>query len=490
MELALLILRLFLVAIFGIAAGAKLADFSGTKKAVAEFGVPGSLSMLSSILLIAAELVVVALLLFRSTSWYGAMGAAALLGIFVAGMLYQLVQGRSPDCHCFGQISSESVGVSSVVRNVVFLVPAFILIYRGQFDQGPELGSLDRTSVQTILLIALIFIGTAAIDYLRRIAKKQDEIVRRIDLLDMIAAETTAVNRDDAGSPHDGLPIGAILPDFVLSDLEDRHVHSGDLVKERPAILFFISPTCEPCAALAPRIEVWANDFAGRVDVFFISSGEKVANEKKFGTAANLFLDEDRRFAKAVSARWTPSALLVGADRRIASHVAAGDVAITELAERALAQGSEDFAPILLSSERPVQHSVQVGERVPQFSVQAMTGETVSTESLHGKRTMLVFWGMECPHCVAMAPDLKAWESSKNGDSSDLIVFSDGDLETNRSLGLTSPIIIEAGRQVAANLGMFGTPSAILVDENSRFASEVAVGAPQIWALVGHNPNK
>jgi thiol-disulfide isomerase/thioredoxin len=261
-------------------------------------------------------------------------------------------------------------------------------------------------------------------------------------------------------------------------------------VKDRAAILFFISPTCEPCAALAPRIETWANDLADRVDVIFISSGEKVANQKKFGSGAKLFLDEDRYFAKAVSARWTPSALLVGADRRIASHVAAGDVAITELAEKAIAQGPEDFAPILLSTERPVQHSVQVGERVPQFSVQAMTGEAVSTEELLGKQTMVVFWGTACPHCVAMAPDLKAWESTKNGDSPDLLVFSDGDLETNRALGLNSPIIIEPTREVAADLGMFGTPSAILVNENGRFASEVAVSAAQIWALVGYNPNK
>lgn len=490
MELALLILRLFLVAIFGIAAGAKLADFSGAKKAVVDFGVPSSLSMVAATLLVAAELVVVALLLFKSTSWYGAIGAAVLLGIFVAGMLYQIAQGRSPDCHCFGQISSEPVGVSSVVRNLVFLVPATILIYRGQFDQGPELATLDRASVQTILLIASIFIGTAAIDYLRRIAKKQDEIVRRIDLLDMVAAESTAVNRDDAGSPHDGLPIGAILPDFELNDLEDRHLQSLDLVKERPAILFFVSPTCEPCAALTPGIVTWANDLAGRVDVVFITSGEKVANEKKFGAAEHLYLDEYRRFAKAVSARWTPSALLVGADGRIASHVAAGDVAITELAEKVIAQGDGDFAPVLLSTERPVQHSVQVGERVPQFSLRAMTGDSVSTEELLGRQTMVVFWGTTCPHCVAMVPDLRAWESNKNGDSPDLLVFSDGDLETNRALGLNSPIIIEPTRDVAADLGMFGTPSAILINENGRFASELAIGAPQIWALVGHNPNK
>jgi hypothetical protein len=34
-------------------------------------------------------------------------------------------------------------------------------------------------------------------------------------------------------------------------------------------------------------------------------------------------------------------------------------------------------------------------------------------------------------------------------------------------------------------MGMFGTPSAVLIDENGIIATETAVGASNIWALLG-----
>jgi hypothetical protein len=36
---------------------------------------------------------------------------------------------------------------------------------------------------------------------------------------------------------------------------------------------------------------------------------------------------------------------------------------------------------------------------------------------------------------------------------------------------------------------MLGTPSAVLIDENGRIISETAIGAQNIWALVGRRMN-
>lgn len=491
MELAILIFRLFLAAIFGLAGIAKLADFSGTQKATTGFGVPKALALPLSVLLIAAELTVSALLLFNSASWYGAIGAAALLGVFVVGMLIQIGKGNAPDCHCFGQIKSEPVGIPSVVRNLVFLVPAVVLIYRGPFDQGTAVTSLDRSSIQTILLLVLVLLAAAAIDYLRKIITKQDEIVRRIDLLELVAADSATVNREDAGSPNDGLPIGALLPEYSLADLDGARISSTSLGKQRPAILMFVSATCEPCSALMPQLLKWKDELSSHADLIFVSSGDAKENEKKFGRDVALYLDDNREFAKAVSARWTPSAMIVREDGRVASHIAAGDEAITELFSKAipsLTSGSTE--PILLSTEKPFPTTAKVGDVVPEFSVETIAGDQISSKQLKGARTMFLFWGVDCPHCVAMAADFRKWETSKNGDSPNVIVFSDGDLPTVEDLEINSPLILEPGRKVAGTLGMYGTPSAILVDEEGRFASETAISAPHIWALVGHNPNK
>jgi thiol-disulfide isomerase/thioredoxin len=484
-ELALLIFRLFLAGVFATSASAKLADFAGSKKAAADFGVPASLTTVFAIALIAAEFAVALLLLSTATSWYGAIGAAVLLAVFTAGMVYQIAQGRAPDCHCFGQIKSEPVGVASVVRNLVLFVPAAVLLYHGRSGQGLAITSLDRSSVQMILLIVLVLLGAAAIDYLRRILKRQDELARRIDVLEVLGAEGGTVNREDAGSPFDGLPIGAVLPDFSVTAVDGSVVRTPELISGRPALLFFVSPTCEPCAALLPRIREWRDGLRDAVDIVLISYDDAAKNVAKFGDVAPLYLDENRRFAKAVSARWTPSAMLVAADGRVGSHVAAGDVATIELVSQTIANvESGRFTPILLPGERFAPQRVKIGDPVPEINLESMRGERVTSEGLKGARTMFMFWGLECPHCVAMTEDLRAWETSKNGESPELIVFSDA--EAN----LASPVIVDPEYTVAATLGMHGTPSAVLVDEEGRFASEVAVGAPQIWALVGHNPNK
>ena len=39
--------------------------------------------------------------------------------------------------------------------------------------------------------------------------------------------------------------------------------------------------------------------------------------------------------------------------------------------------------------------------------------------------------------------------------------------------------------KTAAGFGMFGTPSAVLVNDEGKIISETAVGAANIWSLVG-----
>src|SRR6266567_8979682 len=130
MEVFLLILRFALATVFGVAGIAKLFDPAGSEKAFEEFGVPKPLVRPLAYLLPAAELLIAGSLLFVQSSWFGAVGAASLLLIFSAGMLYQMAKGNAPDCHCFGQIHSEPIGVPSVLRNVALLVLAIFLVSR------------------------------------------------------------------------------------------------------------------------------------------------------------------------------------------------------------------------------------------------------------------------------------------------------------------------------------------------------------------------
>jgi hypothetical protein len=66
-----------------------------------------------------AELAVALALLPAISAWWGSLDALALLLLFVAAIGYNLAQGRTPDCHCFGQLHSAPVDWPTLIRSLL-----------------------------------------------------------------------------------------------------------------------------------------------------------------------------------------------------------------------------------------------------------------------------------------------------------------------------------------------------------------------------------
>jgi hypothetical protein len=52
-------------------------------------------------------------------------------------------------------------------------------------------------------------------------------------------------------------------------------------------------------------------------------------------------------------------------------------------------------------------------------------------------------------------------------------------------MGLGSPVVLDQQFAIGSAFGASGTPSAVLVDEKGKVASELAVGAPAVLPLAG-----
>jgi peroxiredoxin/uncharacterized membrane protein YphA (DoxX/SURF4 family) len=490
MELFLLIIRVILAALLVMAGVAKLADLKGAEKAARGFGVTGQLAKIGPVLLSAAEIILGAMLLFPSVSWFGAIGAAALLLIFIGMMAYQWSKGQAPDCHCFGQLHSEPVGVKSIIRNVIFLGLAIVPVLRGPAGQGLALQSVTAEMAPTILGTLGVIMLAGALLYLRKIVETQDELRRRLDVIDVISRDGTAIDHDHATDPNQGLPIGSPLPAFELRDLNGVISSTRELVSRGTGMLFFfVSPTCEPCQVMLPEFARWTEELAGRVQCLFISSGSENDNRKKFDSldSAHIFLDEDRPFALSVGGRWTPTALYVDSKGKVASHIAAGDIAIEELVDK-LKAAPLDSPFTYFANGSHHGRGLKIGVETPDFSLREINGGEIGKQNLLGKRTLITFWSPTCPHCSAFLDEFKTWEQGRKNGEPNVILVSDGEIEEHKALQLGSPVVLDKGYKTAAKLGMFGTPSAVLVDENGIIATETAVGASNIWALLGrHN---
>ena len=64
-------------------------------------------------------------------------------------------------------------------------------------------------------------------------------------------------------------------------------------------------------------------------------------------------------------------------------------------------------------------------------------------------------------------------------------MVSAGTAEANKEMGLNSTVVLDQNFGVGSAFGASGTPSAVLVDEEGKVASELAVGAPAVLALAG-----
>jgi thiol-disulfide isomerase/thioredoxin/uncharacterized membrane protein YphA (DoxX/SURF4 family) len=488
-DLLLLIIRVALFGVFALAAIGKFLDLEGSEKAVKDFGTPDEFAKTFAIALPFAEIVFAFCFLFVSTSWVGALGGLILLLTFTGGMLWQMSQGNAPDCHCFGQIHSAPVSGKSLVRNIIFSVLALLLVARGREGQGYELTADGSGMMQLILIFLLLALVVAALFYLKKVLDGQAEILRRISLMEVISSDGGSIERSNAGSPHDGLPIGAPFPDFDLADASNRPATLSTALKGgRPALFMFVSPTCEPCKALLPELERWEAELGDRVNFVLFSSGTTDANAGKFAIfSGDVVLQKNRELAEQVYARWTPTAIFVRADGTVGSHPAAGDTAIRELVDNIRKNDVSDSNVFFAGDGSPA-GAPKIGQRVPEFSLKDMDGNSITSSDMQGRKTMTVFWSPTCPHCSAMMNDLREWDNSRKESDPNLIVFSDGEKQSHANLGLKSPIVLDSDYKTAEKLGMFGTPSAVLVDESGTIVTETAMGAGNIWALIGRKP--
>jgi uncharacterized membrane protein YphA (DoxX/SURF4 family) len=221
MEIVLLLARLLLASVFVVAGAAKVVDREGSRRAIADFGVPAPLTTPLGLLLPLAELVVAAALIPASTAWWGAAGALALLLVFVAGIGANLARGRKPECRCFGQLHSEPAGWNTLARNGFLAAVAGFVLWQGYGGAGPSavgwLASLSATQVAGLVL-GLAVLGVLAAQWwlLLNLLRQNGRLLMRVDALEWrLGAGGVAARRRWCGaiSQRRGGPIAARAPD-------------------------------------------------------------------------------------------------------------------------------------------------------------------------------------------------------------------------------------------------------------------------------------
>jgi len=513
----LLTTRLLLAAVFAMAGVAKLADRPGSRQAITDFGLPFSLAAPLGLLLPLAELAVAAALIPASTALYGATGALALLLLFIVGIGVNLARGRKPECHCFGQLHSAPAGWKTLARNGVLAAVAGFVLWEGyEGGAGPSalawLGALSTAQLLGLLGgVVVLALLAGQWWFLVHLLRQNGRLLVRLEAVEVSFATDGSVVGPSQNGTHvrqeaEGLPVGSEAPDFSLSGLHGETLTLNALrSSDKPVMLLFTDPGCGPCNALLPEVGRWQEEHAHKLTLALVSRGDPEENKTKAQEhgVTNVLLQKDWEVSASYEVRGTPSAVLIAPDGKVASPVAGGEEGIRALLSHAMEERAQ--LPLQPQGAPQGQHQGQpcpncgkvhaaapivpaaekIGEAAPEVKLPDLKGNTVMLEHFRGEETLLLFWNPWCGFCQQMLPDLKEWEANSPEGAPKLLVVSAGSEEANKEMRLDSPMLLDQNFAVGRAFGASGTPSAVLVDDEGKVASEVAIGAPAVLELAG-----
>ena len=334
MHMYLLVPRLLLAAVFFTAGLAKLRDLAGSRKAVIDFGAPPWLASPVGTMLPFIELATAALLLPARTAYWGALASIVLLSGFIAAISVNLARGKTPDCRCFGQVRSTPIGSFTLLRNAVLALCAVFVAMTSRDGAAPSIASTLQTASAGGVAAA---IGCAAIVgqtwLIFHLFKQQGRLLLRLDALEE-RLDVIAPNAVPARAMAEGLPLGTPAPVFRLPSLSGDAIELDTLWRDgKMAMLVFVHPECGPCESVVAEIPRWHETHADRMRIAIISSGPKEISTQKIPINGHgeVFLQKDTEVADAYNAHATPAAVLIRPDGMIASGIAIGHEAISEL---------------------------------------------------------------------------------------------------------------------------------------------------------------
>jgi thiol-disulfide isomerase/thioredoxin/uncharacterized membrane protein YphA (DoxX/SURF4 family) len=472
-----------LAATFGLSGVTKLLDPAGSQEALRGFKIPERFVAAGKWLLPGAELLAALLLLVPASAPFGAALACLLLAAFIAAIAVNLVHGRAPDCHCFGQVHSAPISWWTVARNLLlFALATAVLVSGGTSPSEAFHWTRALSSPEKDLLWAVAGLAGLGVLGFLSLWRGQRDILAR---LGGASPDASPVAAEPAR-----LSIGVAGPSFALSDLEGNTVTLGTLLKKgAPTLLVFTSPNCVHCEEVLPDVGQWQRSLTQAVTVAVITSGSLDENREKaekFGLDTVL-LQEDYEVLEAYGGGGTPAAVALTADGIVGSELGGGPEGVRAVLNGIMSDRVRMLWEKATGEEVPTSDpGLAVGTEVPDVVAPGPEGVGVRLQNLlQGRTSLLLFWSATCGFCDAILPKVLELESDWLGfGDRQMIVLCSGPSDLNESLGFKSKLLDDADFSIGEAFGAGGTPSAVAVDAEGRIASPLAAGTEEVLDLV------
>ncbi|HPG38002.1 MAG TPA: TlpA disulfide reductase family protein [bacterium] len=123
------------------------------------------------------------------------------------------------------------------------------------------------------------------------------------------------------------------------------------------------------------------------------------------------------------------------------------------------------------TEKKDISTLTRIGEKLPDFTVETLSGEIISTQSLAGNVSVINFFATWCPPCQEELPHLQEMWQARKSDNFKLLVIgrehSRSELETFALTGnFTFPIAPDPDRSIYKKFASQYIPRTYLLDTN------------------------
>ncbi len=159
-----------------------------------------------------------------------------------------------------------------------------------------------------------------------------------------------------------------------------------------------------------------------------------------------------------------------------------------------LRKATEEEKKMMASMPSPGTVSDKLGKKAPDFKMEDVNGNQISSQKTKGKVVVLNFWFAACKPCIAEIPELnEVYEKYKSNPN---IVFASVTFENSEAVDsflrkhpIKYPVVSDA-KEICDVFQVSGYPTNIILDKNGNYFDVISGGFPKIGHHISNSIQK
>ena len=257
-------------------------------------------------------------------------------------------------------------------------------------------------------------------------------------------------------------------PDFTLQTVNGETVSLSDF-RGKPVMLIFWKINCAACQFQIPYTQAFYDEESSdTIAVFSINVGDSISAVQTYITSLEItypvLLDLQGRVAQSYGIPGVPVTFFID-EQGILKAYQIGPFESQEAIESAL---KKVFPSLTLKPK--TETGPEIGRLAPDFTMQAINGQSTNLNEFRGKTVLLNFWVSSCSACVDEMPYFQTVFDEQVNEGVVILAINCGEsIQAVKNIvdgmELTFPMLIDPDGKVCTAYKR-GAPTTFLIDGN------------------------